>query len=207
MSNNDSNKSQTAPDDSPERVERTELREPGSEQLGETSSDAGADGSGAREHGQVPATSGQASVHQGGQDLRELEGEIVDQVTGRLIEVITASSSSMSSWTGPMPSPQVLREYQEIIPDAPERLLKIHESQTLGYSERQDKLVEAQISEAAAGRTAAVSLMVLCMIPSIVFFALGNTVAGCAFLSLPVLGFLKSLLPERNGNSGSSETK
>lgn len=194
-------------------MEHPEPQQPDAEQLSAASQSseadgAGTDGNGASERSELRSAGEPTSVDKGGQDLQALEGEIVDQVTGRLVELLSASSSSMSSWTGPMPSPQDLREYQQLIPDAPERMLQIHESQTLGaaarldkHSARQDKLVDAEIAEAKAGRTAAVSLMILCMIPSIVFFALGNNIAGCAFLSLPVLGFLKSLLPNRNADN------
>lgn len=96
-----------------------------------------------------------------------------------------------------MPSPEDMREYQAILPDAPERLFAIHESQTISHSKRMDTLVEAEVREMESGRIAAVSLMVLCMIASTVFFAVGNPIAGGAFLSLPVLGFFKQLLPER----------
>ncbi|WP_422757269.1 hypothetical protein [Paenarthrobacter sp. C1] len=90
-----------------------------------------------------------------------------------------------------------MAKFQALVPDAPERFFAIVESQTIAPSKRLDQLVAAQINEAVRGRQSAVALMVLCVGCAIVFFAVGNTVAGLAFLGLPVLGFLRELLPER----------
>lgn len=93
-----------------------------------------------------------------------------------------------------------MRRYQELVPDAPERFFQIVESQTVAPSKRYDKLVDAEIEEARKGRVSAVSLMVVFFIAAVVFFGVGNNVAGGLLLSVPVLGFLQSLLP----SSGSS---
>lgn len=96
-----------------------------------------------------------------------------------------------------MPDSEEMEKFQRLVPDAPERFFAIVESQTVAPSHRMDRLVDAQINEAQKGRQAAVALMVLCMICAVVFFAVGNLAAGISFLSVPVLGFLKELLPER----------
>lgn len=206
MTGNDNHGTQDPPASEPKGMESAPTERPEPEQLQQDTPDAGTDGSRPGSSSTLQPVSGSPTSDENSKGLEALEGEIADIVTGRLLEVVTASQSSMSSWTGPMPSPQDMREYQAILPDATERLFAIHESQTIGYTNRMDKLVEAEVKEAEAGRVAAVSLMVLCMIGSALFFAFGNQIAGGAFLSLPVLGFIKQLLPDR-GSKSSKKTE
>jgi hypothetical protein len=105
-----------------------------------------------------------------------------------------------------MPDSEEMEKFQKLVPDAPERFFAIVESQTVAPSKRMDKLVDAQIAEAEKGRQAAVSLMVICLICAVAFFALGNTVAGLAFVGLPILGFLRELLPERSNTKDRPQT-
>lgn len=88
-----------------------------------------------------------------------------------------------------------MAKFQTLVPDAPERFFAVVESQTIAPSQRMDRLVDAEISEAKAGRISAVTLMVIFFIAAVLFFAFGNNVAGGLLLSVPVLGFLQSLLP------------
>jgi uncharacterized membrane protein len=94
-----------------------------------------------------------------------------------------------------MPEADDMRRYQELVPDAPERFFQIVESQTVAPSKRYDKLVDAEIEEAKKGRISAVTLMVIFFGAAVVFFAVGNNIAGGLLLSVPVIGFLQSLLP------------
>lgn len=88
-----------------------------------------------------------------------------------------------------------MAKFKELVPDAPERFFKMVEAQTVDPSKRMDKLVDAEISEARKGRISAVTLMVFFFGAAVVFFGLGNNIAGGLLLSVPVLGFLQSLLP------------
>ena len=58
---------------------------------------------------------------------------------------------------------------------------------TVDESKRQDKLVDAEIEQAKSGRRIAVAFTAFCLIAAVVFFALGNEVAGFAFLAAPPL--------------------
>ena len=94
-----------------------------------------------------------------------------------------------------------MREYAELIPNAPERFIRIVEARSVDVAEREKKLVDAdvrladaEISEVRTGRRTAVGLLIGFGGAAAVFFALGNNVAGIAFLSVPVLGFLGQLL-------------
>ncbi len=94
-------------------------------------------------------------------------------------------------------------KFQALVPDAPERFFRMVEAQTVEPSKRMDKLVDAEIEEARMGRISAVTLMVLFFCAAVVFFSVGNNIAGGLLLSVPVLGFLQSLLPSSKPRNGS----
>lgn len=73
------------------------------------------------------------------------------------------------------------------MPDGAERMLRIVESTTTDVARREDKLADEQIASAQQGRGLAFVLAASCIIAAVVFFAVGNTVAGVTFLGLPVV--------------------
>lgn len=176
------------------------------EQLQEAGPDAGGTaGHGGSVKGGVRATDARSIL---GLDEEEssVEGEIItpdldEEQARKAVDILVARASS-KSWSGPMPDSEEMEKFQKLVPDAPERFFAIVESQTVAPSKRLDRLVDAQISEAEKGRTAAVGLMLVCIACAIVFFAVGNVVAGLTFIGVPVLGFLRELLPERGPAKG-----
>lgn len=96
-----------------------------------------------------------------------------------------------------MPAPETLREYAELIPDAPERIMRMAEAETVDKSSRQDRLVDAEIQNAKSDRGSATFFLTVFFIASVVFFAVGNPIAGGCLLSIPVLGLIKTMWPTR----------
>lgn len=112
-----------------------------------------------------------------------------------------------------MARPEDMAKYQKMVPDAPERIFRMAESKTVDVSRRLDQLVDAEITQAKNDRAMATLFLLIFTIASIVFFALGNSIAGGIMLGIPVLGVIKvmwSTTPfresrERADNSGDSE--
>lgn len=86
-----------------------------------------------------------------------------------------------TEWSGPMPPAAEMRQYQELIPDAPERIMRMAESQTVDRSRRQDQLVQAEVENAKSDRSMATFFLLVFFIASIVFFALGNNSTKAAY--------------------------
>lgn len=83
------------------------------------------------------------------------------------------------------------------MPGLAERIVRITESQTVDASVREDKLVDAEISTGKTGQGWAIFLSMVCIIAAIVFFALGNNIAGGAFLGMPLVMLIGSFIPKR----------
>jgi uncharacterized membrane protein len=98
------------------------------------------------------------------------------------------------SYTGPIP-PSVLREYDDLVPGFAQRYLLMTERAVTGHIDRDDKLAEAEVDLGKTGQALAFGLTLIAMTAAIVFFAVGNNVAGLAFLSVPLLLLIRSFLP------------
>ncbi|MFD4368973.1 hypothetical protein [Rhodococcus sp. NPDC058521] len=109
------------------------------------------------------------------------------------LEVLAERFSSELSWSGPLAHHADMVEYQKLVPDAPERIFRMAEVQTVDKSARLDKLAEAEIDQAKSDRSSATAFLLIFTIASIVFFAIGNVVAGACFMSIPVLGVIKTM--------------
>jgi len=120
----------------------------------------------------------------------------VDEVTRRVTGQLLTSGSS----TGPAPDPETMRQYAALVPDAPERLLRIVEAQTVEASARDDRLVDAEIRSAKSGRDSATALSALCILAAIVFLFQDRLAAAVIILVMPAVMFLRpSRDPRRAG--------
>lgn len=98
------------------------------------------------------------------------------------------------SVTGGVPDAETMREYAALFPDAPERLLRIVEAQTVDASARADRLVNAEIEAAKQGRLAASLLIAVCIAAAIVLLFQDRLVAAAILLFLPAIMVARSFL-------------
>lgn len=98
-----------------------------------------------------------------------------------------------------MPPPELLQQYEDVIPGSADRILRMAESNTTERANLDNKLVEGEIRTADMSQGAALFLVLLAFAGAATFFALGNNVAGCAFVSLPVLGMIRTVVSKARG--------
>jgi uncharacterized membrane protein len=133
----------------------------------------------------------------GGSDA-DLEGIPVPPLNVENIAVATeAAVQVLRQWSAPMPDPATLREYEEILPGAAERILQMAEVAAKGRHELNVKLVDAELESAKAGRNYAFFLAVTAMAAAIAFFAFGNLIAGGLLLSTPVVLMIQAMIGGR----------
>jgi hypothetical protein len=80
-----------------------------------------------------------------------------------------------------------------MVPDAPERIFRMAEARTVDASKRLDRLVDAEIAQAKSDRGLAALFLLVFTVASIVFFAIGNPVAGGILLGVPVLAVIRTM--------------
>lgn len=104
-------------------------------------------------------------------------------------------------WSAPLPPPETLREYDQILPGAAERILSMTERVVTGKIDIEEKYANGEIRNADKSLNLAFGLTLLAFAASVVFFVLVNQVAGVAFISFPVLMIIRAFLlrSDRNG--------
>ncbi len=106
------------------------------------------------------------------------------------------------SWFGPLPHPSVLREYEAIVPGSAERIIRMAEADTTQKADTDRLLAEGEVDAEKQGIALAFVLALACIIASIVFFALGNEIAGAVLVGLPLMTVIGSFITGRS-RSGS----
>jgi len=91
-------------------------------------------------------------------------------------------------------------EYQKLIPDAPERILRMAEASSVDESRRLDRVTEIEAEQVKADRSAASAFFFFCFVAAVVFFALGNNIAGTVLLGPPVAQMIKTLVTSKKRN-------
>jgi uncharacterized membrane protein len=110
------------------------------------------------------------------------------------LEGIGLTLERAASWQGPLPPPDALAGYKSILPDMPERLLRMVEKDLDANIEREKAFTDASITAGRVGQAAAIVVTFACVLAAIGFFAAGDAVAGAAFLSLPVVMLVRTLI-------------
>ncbi|MFD5467597.1 DUF2335 domain-containing protein [Kitasatospora sp. NPDC127059] len=126
---------------------------------------------------------------------RSSEGGQQERPVRQVEEAVEAVRLELEeSWSGLMPPPGILAQYEDILPGAADRILAIAETTATGQHQTTQKLADAEIEFAKTGQSFALLLALVTLTASIVFFALGNWAGGAGMISIPVLMFIKSFL-------------
>ncbi len=108
---------------------------------------------------------------------------------------------SQAHFSGPIPHPEIFRQYKEIIPDAPERILAVFEADSSAARLLPVQAIEAQKEDNRRAHWMAWSLVVLSFGLSLGFALLNkDELAGITLgttLVAIVTGFLQSRTPDK----------
>lgn len=139
-----------------------------------------------------------------GRDVETQQGQGTDRQPARSGELsgtdfdteqLALALQHTSSWSAPMPDPDTLRQYEDVLPGLANRIMRAYEAATVDASRRDDKIVESNTHLAKAGLAVAMIIILVCLAASIVFFGIGNNDAGVALLAAPLAASLIAVLP------------
>jgi len=108
------------------------------------------------------------------------------------------------TWSAPLPPPQAFAQYDQILPGASERILKMAERDLDAKIEQDRKVTDAVINQSGIGLVVAATLATVALVASIVFFSLDNDIAGGILLGMPVVLLIRSFLTGSEGAKWSS---
>ena len=103
-----------------------------------------------------------------------------------------------AEYRGPIPPPNLLREYGNIVPDAPERILRVFEEDSAHTRKMQEKALEAEISRDTRAQWMAWSIMAASFALTAFLAYLGQLAAG-TFSALATLFVAIRVLYSKKG--------
>jgi uncharacterized membrane protein len=125
------------------------------------------------------------------QIAEKIEGELVENpvVLERLLERPQFKAIlSQSFFSGPLPPPAMLREYNEIVPGGAERIMARSEKEQAHRHEMQNKTVTGTINRDKRGQWMAYSITLLILLIAAVFAWRGDTVFSGALITIDLIG-------------------
>jgi len=93
-----------------------------------------------------------------------------------------------------MPDPATLAAYDKALPGSAERILRAFESVTVDASARDDRISDAGIWIRKVGTGWAIFILLTLVGFGVAFFFLGNLIAGCTLLGVPLVVAIVSIV-------------
>lgn len=114
---------------------------------------------------------------------------------------ITAASVS-SQWTGPLPPPEALNRFNQVIPDGAERIFKMAEAEQAHRIALERDALQATVAEAKRGQRLGASISLLAVGGALVSVWLGaHWAVRVALVGVPLMGLAKAIVDSRSGRS------
>ena len=112
---------------------------------------------------------------------------------------------TQAQWQGPLPPPEALERFNQIIPNGADRIVAMAEAEQRHRANHESVALQARIREARRGQYAGVLLSALCIVGAVALEYFGaHTGVAVALLSMPVMSFLSAIV---NRSSAKSEAK
>lgn len=126
----------------------------------------------------------------------------------RLEAALQEIAAISTEWIGPLPTPGSLGQYKDDVQDkivewADRKVKALYDDE----SERQDRLVDAEIRQGMVGQIASAAIMIIALVlAAVVGMVTGNAVMSGAFLVLPFATIIGNLFkPVRSGKKKSEK--
>ena len=131
--------------------------------------------------------------------------EALDQKIGPLVpqgqrgEIVTRVYSMLVSerFSGPMPHPRHLRDYEDILPGAAERILAMAENSLAHNARMETTIIQGEIDDRKRGMRYGLGALVLSMVFGAGFGYLDKIEIALAFLGTAVLGAVVAFIKGR----------
>lgn len=85
---------------------------------------------------------------------------------------------SMQAFSGPLPHPDILKKFDEVVPGAAERIIKMAEGQFEHRTALERKVIESDIERSKRGQVLGFLIAIVGLVASALIAIFGNAIAG-----------------------------
>lgn len=117
----------------------------------------------------------------------------------------TVAFTSTHQWTGPLPSPSALRQYENVCSGSAERILRFMEREQEHRHDMDRTTLGFHTSFLPRGQWLAASLGVLTLTAAVFFGSIGQTTAACTALGVGLGSAVLDFLGQRQDDGTSEE--
>src|SRR3989338_6291096 len=82
------------------------------------------------------------------------------------------------SFSGPLPPPEILRKFDEVVPGAAERIIKMAEDQSIHRKELEKKVIDSDIARSKWGQILGFVIAIAGLAVSAIVVVYGSAIAG-----------------------------
>ena len=86
--------------------------------------------------------------------------------------------SMMQSFSGPLPPPEILKKFDEVVPGAAERIIKMAEEQSTHRKDLEKKVIESDIARSKWGQVLGFAIAIAGLATSTLIAIYGSAIAG-----------------------------
>lgn len=120
-------------------------------------------------------------------------------------DFIALLHQSIQHFSGPLPSPKILKEYNEILPNAAERIFKMAEKAQEHYETTEQKLVDFEIKKTSKGQIFAFSIAITGMVGAVICAYLGQATIGSIIGGATLISVVPHFFPGKRKKKENGE--
>ena len=114
---------------------------------------------------------------------------------------ITAASVS-SQWSGPLPPPESLNRFNQVIPNGAERIFKMAEAEQAHRVAYETEALRATVVEAKRGQILGATISIIAVFGALSSIWLGaHWAVSVALVGVPLMGLAKAIVDSRSRQS------
>ncbi|MGD0655383.1 MAG: DUF2335 domain-containing protein [Thermoguttaceae bacterium] len=106
------------------------------------------------------------------------------------IQISSQATNISSSFSGPLPPPNILEQYNKIVPGAAERIIAQAERQTEHRINIESKVIDSEITRSSNGLIAGTIVALACIIGGCLLVYAGHDWAGATIATASVVGLV-----------------
>lgn len=142
-------------------------------------------------------------------DKQDVDIEAVEEETVEAVKEVVIKAMK-EEFSGPIPHPDTIRKYEEILPGAADRIISMAERQALHRQEMERKMITAESRDGLLGVVFAFMLGIGCIIAAVIMVCLVPKSAGViagALLGVTGIGSITSNFIRSARSNRESENK
>ena len=91
---------------------------------------------------------------------------------------VLVRQTSVQAFSGPLPPPEILKQFNDIVPGAAERIIKMAEDQSLHRRDLESRVIESDISRSKWGQVLGFCIAICGLGASVIVAIYGSAIAG-----------------------------